>query len=171
MPKRTKADGHVTVAHSVTEQRIKTKSAVAIPGGIVKERSATDGSIFVTRGTVLHGTITYSCIVDARRVKEQRKRSIGRVSGRIVRQKRSSTGGCIFISVVDQKCRSAVTGVKTTGGETQERIQPNRVIISAGGEAQKRFLTLGRVASSIPTVRRWANIRSFLSHHRERKTG
>jgi hypothetical protein len=128
LPKRTKADGHVTVAHSVTEQRIKTKSAVAIPGGIVKERSATDSSIFVTCGISLHGTITYSCIVDARRAKEQRKRSNGRVSGSIVGQKRSSAGGCIFIGVVDQKCRSAVTGVKITGGETQERIQPNRLL-------------------------------------------
>jgi hypothetical protein len=74
---------------------------VKIPGGQIETRLRTQGDVEVAGGVVLKRTITKSCVIGSRWIKDHCQRSVGSVCrSRGIQQERSRATGCIFICVI-----------------------------------------------------------------------
>ncbi len=147
------SQGYVAGTHGIEIQRTITNGRVLESGGVGKER------------VNAHGRVEGACGVG-----KESERSIGCVvrTG-CVTQKRPGTSGCILVSGVGEERPGADGRVELAFCVASERQKTDCCIEPAAGEAQKRGLSLCRVASRIPAIWRRDNRLRHVEQRKEAK--
>ena len=159
---RIKTVGRV-VARSVASERINpgvllppvvllksaaTPLAVLFPGGVVKERFDTVGSVEAACCVAIECLKTGRRVVVAVGVAKKRIKPVGRVvaADGVAKERRYPVGGVLVAGAVVLERLKTVGRVVAAGGIVNERLHTGGRVAVAGGVAKERKKTDGRVA-------------------------